>query len=161
MFSFRSKVISLVYCKTSHQLISGGEDAIVVFWDMKANRQEVRVNIYNLQDFFTYFHCYSVHCADASQVVPLLFYPVLGELLITFFLVLNTILDILAFYLLFFSFQITWGCMFFIVWWNICKKVFIKALIILFYMEILACFRHLSGCSLIPVSTVSDHSSGT
>lgn len=41
-FSIRSKVISLVYCKKSHQLISGGEDAIVVFWDMKANRQEVR-----------------------------------------------------------------------------------------------------------------------
>ncbi|XP_050710801.1 WD repeat and FYVE domain-containing protein 2-like isoform X2 [Eriocheir sinensis] len=35
-----TKVISLVYCKKSHQLISGGEDAIVVFWDMKANRQE-------------------------------------------------------------------------------------------------------------------------
>ena len=44
IFCFRSKVISLVYSKKSHQLVSGGEDAIVVFWDMKANREEVRAN---------------------------------------------------------------------------------------------------------------------
>ncbi|XP_069945318.1 WD repeat and FYVE domain-containing protein 2 isoform X2 [Cherax quadricarinatus] len=35
-----TKVSALVYGSRSHQLISGGEDATIVFWDMKASRQE-------------------------------------------------------------------------------------------------------------------------
>jgi hypothetical protein len=41
-FVFSNKVTALCYAGLKQQLISGGEDSVLVFWDMTLERKEVR-----------------------------------------------------------------------------------------------------------------------
>lgn len=40
---FSNKVTALCYAALKQQLISGGEDSVLVFWDMRLERKEVRI----------------------------------------------------------------------------------------------------------------------
>jgi hypothetical protein len=39
---YSNKVTALCYASLKQQLISGGEDSVIVFWDMTVERKEVR-----------------------------------------------------------------------------------------------------------------------
>lgn len=38
---FSNRVTSLAFVSSKNQLISGGEDSVMVFWDLNAERKEV------------------------------------------------------------------------------------------------------------------------
>lgn len=41
VFLYRNKVAALAYANSTQQLISAGEDSVLVFWEMNAMRKEV------------------------------------------------------------------------------------------------------------------------
>lgn len=54
-FVFRNKVSAVCYAPQKRILISGGEDGVIVFWDMRVRREEVR----HIKHRYHYLHtCY-------------------------------------------------------------------------------------------------------
>lgn len=46
IFFFSNKVTSLAFESSKNQLISAGEDSVMVFWDLNAERKEVSLAKY-------------------------------------------------------------------------------------------------------------------